>query len=270
MLPAPSAVVVEVPTRGATPTEPATQTKTVGDASSTVVRVTSVVANTGTPLPTIPQPRSTSTPTMMSTANTTQTPTMVVPTANTTQTPSSAQATAREQVTPTSAVKSRVYLFPVQPARDVSYGTCHHDYPATDIFTPVGSVFVAVTGGVVDFVSYTDTWEPQTDDPVVRGGLSVAMIGDDGIRYYGSHLSQIAAGIQPGVRVAAGQRLGLTGKTGDARFTPAHLHFGISRPTAPDDWRVRRGETSPYRYLIAWRRGINLTPVLTQTGEGAC
>lgn len=163
-----------------------------------------------------------------------------------------------------------MYVFPVQPASHVTYGTCHHDYPATDMFTPVGSSFVAVTYGIVDFVSYTDTWEPQTDDPVVRGGLSVAMIGDDGIRYYGSHLSQIASGIRPGVRVAAGQQLGLTGKTGDARFTTPHLHFGISRPTTADDWRVRRGETSPYRYLNAWRQGINRTPVLTQTGEGAC
>ncbi len=137
-------------------------------------------------------------------------------------------------------------------------------------FTPIGSSFAAVTNGVVDFVSYTDTWDPQTDDPAVRGGLSLALIGDDGIRYYGSHLSHIAAGIQPGVRVSVGQRLGLTGKTGDARFTAPHLHFGISHPTTPNDWRVRRGETSPYRYLNAWRQGTNLTPVLTQTGEGTC
>src|SRR5438132_355964 len=92
------------------------------------------------------------------------------------------------------------YVFPVQAAR-VSYGRYHHDYPATDIFCPVGSRFVAPTDGVVNFVSYKDTWDPRTDNPAVRGGLSVAIISDDGVRYYGSHLSAIANGIAPGVRV---------------------------------------------------------------------
>jgi len=94
----------------------------------------------------------------------------------------------------------------------------------------VGTKFVAVTNGVVNFVSYKDTWDPAHDDPAVRGGLSVAIIGDDGLRYYGSHLSAIAAGIAPGVRVKAGQLLGLVGNSGDARTTLSHLHFGISRP----------------------------------------
>src|SRR5439155_4840528 len=139
------------------------------------------------------------------------------------------------------AAVSPHYVFPVQPARATTYGRYHHDYPATDIFCPIGSRFVAPTDGVVNFVSYADTWNPKTDNPAVRGGLSVAIIGDDGVRYYGSHLSAIAPGIKPGVRVAAGQLLGKTGKTGDARFTAPHLHFGISRPTTPHDWRVRRG-----------------------------
>ncbi|MEO7909827.1 MAG: hypothetical protein ABIV47_09275, partial [Roseiflexaceae bacterium] len=69
-----------------------------------------------------------------------------------------------------------------------------------------------------------------------------------------------ADGIAPGVRVVAGQQLGLTGKSGDARFTDSHLHFGISHPTAPDDWKVRRGEISPYNYLRAWQRGEDATP----------
>ncbi|MBX0330400.1 peptidoglycan DD-metalloendopeptidase family protein, partial [Oscillochloris sp. ZM17-4] len=140
------------------------------------------------------------------------------------------------------------YVFPVQGGR-VDYGSSHHDYPATDMFCPIGSQFVAPTDGVIDFVSYEDIWDPAHDDPAVRGGISVAMIGDDGVRYYGSHLSAVADGIAPGVYVAAGQLLGLTGKSGNARSTPSHLHFGISHPTTPDDWQVRRGEVSPYPYL---------------------
>jgi peptidoglycan LD-endopeptidase LytH len=105
-------------------------------------------------------------------------------------------------------------------------------------------------------------WDSQTDRPADRGGLSVAMIGDDGVRYYGSHLSKIADGIEPGARVMVGTLLGLTGKSGNARGTPPHLHFGISHPTTPDDWKTRRGEIPPYNYLRAWQRGEQVTPQL--------
>lgn len=151
------------------------------------------------------------------------------------------------------------YVFPVRAER-VSYGPYHHDYPATDIFCPAGSEFVAPIDGVVDFVSYTDEWNPRTDRPEFRGGLSVAIIGDDGWRYYGSHLSAIAEGIAPGVRVSAGQVLGYTGNSGNARSTPPHLHFGISYPTTPDDWKTRRGQIPPYHYLVAWSKGDMKTP----------
>jgi peptidoglycan LD-endopeptidase LytH len=144
----------------------------------------------------------------------------------------------------------------------ISYGKAHHDYPAADIFCPAGSEFLAVTGGVVDFVSREDIWDPQVNDGATRGGLSVAIVGDDGVRYYGSHLSAVVEGIEAGIRVEAGQLLGLTGKTGDARATPPHLHFGISQPTTPDDWEIRRGQITPYTYLKAWERGESVTPDL--------
>jgi murein DD-endopeptidase MepM/ murein hydrolase activator NlpD len=155
-----------------------------------------------------------------------------------------------------------VYVFPVQPQRDTSFSRGGHPYPATDIFAEPGSHFVAVTDGVVDFVSYVDLWDPNTDNPADRGGLSVAIIGDDGVRYYGSHLSEVAAGIEPGVRVKAGQLLGLVGNTGDAASTETHLHFGISPPTYPTDWHSRRGLVDPYPYLLAWKAGASVTPVL--------
>jgi murein DD-endopeptidase MepM/ murein hydrolase activator NlpD len=90
--------------------------------------------------------------------------------------------------------------------------------------------------------------------------LAVALIGSDGVRYYGSHLSAIAAGLQVGQTVRSGQVLGMTGKSGNARFTPAHLHFGISRPSTPDDWEARRGQISPFPYLQAWQMGEVLIP----------
>jgi murein DD-endopeptidase MepM/ murein hydrolase activator NlpD len=154
------------------------------------------------------------------------------------------------------------HVFPLRDAGKVSYGRSHHDYPAADIFCPIGSQFVAVTDGIVDFVSRDDLWVAASDDPALRGGISVAIVGDDGVRYYGSHLSSVADGIEPGVRVHIGQLLGLTGKSGNAASTDPHLHFGISHPTTPDDWAVRRGEIQPYDYLRAWQRGENRTPTL--------
>jgi len=165
--------------------------------------------------------------------------------------------------TPTQPAQSaHHYVFPVRSDGTISYGKFHHDYPATDIFCPIGSAFLAVTDGIVDYVSSQDGWDPAVNDGATRGGLSVAIIGDDGVRYYGSHLSQIADGIAPGVRVRVGQVLGLTGKSGDARNTDAHLHFGISHPTTPEDWVVRRGEISPYATLRAWQHGEDVTPSL--------
>lgn len=154
------------------------------------------------------------------------------------------------------------YVFPIQPAGAASFAPGGHPYPATDLFAAEGTRFVAVTNGVVDFVSYEDRWDPQVNDLSVAGGLCVAIVGEDGVRYYGSHLSAIEAGIAPGVRVAAGQVLGYVGHTGNARTTPPHVHFGISRPTFAEDWRIRRGEVDPVPFLTAWRDGHDVTPPL--------
>lgn len=159
----------------------------------------------------------------------------------------------------TPAVVGRDYSFPAQ-SDSCWYPSSHHDYPAADIFCPVGTPFVAVVGGTVDFVSREDLYAQGFTDAVNKGGLSVAIVGDDGWRYYGSHLSTVADGIEPGVRVEVGQLLGLTGDTGNAAGTDPHVHFGISRPTSPDDWQVRRGHVWPQDYLAAWRRGEDISP----------
>jgi peptidoglycan LD-endopeptidase LytH len=164
---------------------------------------------------------------------------------------------------PTQALSpAKVYVFPVQPINVTHYVQGHHDYPAVDIWAPRGSAFVAVTNGVVDWVNNTDRWDPRVDDPATRGGMSVAIVGDDGVRYYGAHLSTIADDIVPGLRVTAGQLLGRVGNSGNARYIATQLHFGLSHPTTPDDWKVRRGEVDPYPYLRAWAAGQNVTPVL--------
>jgi peptidoglycan LD-endopeptidase LytH len=151
------------------------------------------------------------------------------------------------------------YRFPVTGCQ-ADYGRSHHDYPATDIFTARGCAFVAPVDGRVDEVATADRWSPASDRGPDRGGRSVSLVGVDGVRYYGSHLQAVAAGIAPGVRVRAGRLLGRVGNSGSARPTAVHLHFGISWPTRPGVWWVRRGVVYPWRYLDSWRAGGNLSP----------
>jgi murein DD-endopeptidase MepM/ murein hydrolase activator NlpD len=159
-----------------------------------------------------------------------------------------------------SASAAPIYVFPVAGC-EVNYARAHHDYAATDILSKAGCKFVAPINGVVDEVNRTDTWSGKTNLGIDRGGLYVSIIGEDGVRYYGSHLRSIPASIQPGVVVKAGRLLGAIGSTGSARGTAPHLHFGISWPTPPQTWWVRRGEVLPWKYLDAWKAGKDLSPV---------
>ena len=155
-----------------------------------------------------------------------------------------------------------VFIFPVADCA-VDYARAHHDYAATDILAKKGCKFVSPVNGVIDEVNRTDLWSGKTNLGIDRGGLYVSIIGEDGVRYYGSHLTSIVTSIQPGVVVKAGQLLGKVGATGSARGTSPHLHFGISWPTPsqPNVWWVRRGVVLPWKYLDAWKSGKDLSPV---------
>jgi murein DD-endopeptidase MepM/ murein hydrolase activator NlpD len=153
------------------------------------------------------------------------------------------------------------YVFPIRHC-DAVYARSHHDYPAADVFANRGCLFVSPVAGRVDEVTWTDTWDPARNTGATRGGLSVSVIGDDGVRYYGSHLQSVAEDIQPGEVMAAGQVLGRIGDSGSAQGTGTHLHFGISWPTDEGYWWIRRGMLAPQPYLDAWRAGRHLSPVL--------
>ena len=166
-----------------------------------------------------------------------------------------------------------IYTFPVAGCT-VTYSKYHHDYPASDIFAKKGCAFVSPVAGVVDEVSTVDKWSGKTNKGADRGGLSISIIGDDGNRYYGSHLAKIETNIVPGLRVATGEKLGEIGSTGSARGTKAHLHFGISYPTQKGIWWVKRGvgletkgKTSPWKYLQAWQAGSDLKPKVVTPAE---
>ena len=166
------------------------------------------------------------------------------------------------------AMAAPIYTFPVAGCT-VTYSKYHHDYPASDIFAKKGCAFVSPIAGVVDEVNTVDKWSGKTNLGADRGGLSISILGDDGLRYYGSHLSKIEPNIVPGYKVITGEKLGEIGSTGSARGTKPHLHFGISYPTEKGIWWVRRGvglekgKTSPWKYLQAWQAGKDLKPKLT-------
>ena len=165
----------------------------------------------------------------------------------------------------TTATAAPIYTFPIAGCT-VKYGKYHHDYPATDIDAKKGCAFVAPIAGVIDEVNIVDKWSGKTNLGADRGGLSISLIGDDGNRYYGSHLSKIEVNIVPGYKVATGEKLGEIGSSGSAKGTKPHLHFGISYPTDKGVWWIRRGvglekgKTSPWKYLQAWQVGKDLKP----------
>ncbi len=173
-------------------------------------------------------------------------------------TPTPTPTTTKPKPKPTTQGTPGVFVFPV--VGHVSYAHTHHDYPATDIIANCGDEVRAVTSGVILEVTRVDKWKASVDAGATRGGLSVSIKGDDGVRYYGSHLEEINKNIQPGVRVTAGEPLGKVGETGDASV--CHLHFGLSpvcRGTG--DWWIQRGVIWPWSYLDSWRAGGDKSPV---------
>ncbi|NMO53813.1 M23 family metallopeptidase [Actinoplanes sp. TBRC 11911] len=172
------------------------------------------------------------------------------------------ESTAVSPSAPTA--KKVAYVFPVKTS-NADWHTTHSGYKATDIFADCGQPVVATTSGVVLEISLKDIYQEGAPDGPNNGGLSVSLLGDDGVRYYGSHLSKVQDGIKAGVRVTAGQPLGKVGHTGNASGV-CHLHYGISPPCAKvGDWKVRRGVVWPYPYLDSWRKGGQKSPVAEVT-----
>lgn len=175
---------------------------------------------------------------------------------------------------PASAAPNYAFPIPSDAKCKPTYSRYHHDYPATDILAKKGCRFVAVTSGVVDEIRKTDPYNYKKPTPITKGGIFVSIVGDDGVRYYGSHLQKIASGIEVGSRVEVGTLLGYVGDTGDAKGTSPHVHFGISWPTSESDiWWVRRGMVFPWRYLDKWKVGLDRSPaaeiktLLAKVGE---
>jgi len=81
----------------------------------------------------------------------------------------------------------------------------------TDIMAAYGAPVVAPVGGTVEGTSSGS------------GGTTFELTGDDGVTYFGMHLSRLGATD----RVASGAVIGYVGTSGNARGGSAHLHFEI-------------------------------------------
>jgi len=145
------------------------------------------------------------------------------------------------------------HLFPLYPPDvDVEVRADDDGYHAADLFADRGTLFVAVTSGVIEAVGHEDNWDPDVDDPISRSGKYVSLVADDGFRYFGGHLERVESDLEPGMRVRAGQALGTVGNSGDARTQETHLHFAIS---GLGNWGVRPVQFWPYRVLELWEKG---------------
>lgn len=151
------------------------------------------------------------------------------------------------------------YGLPVADGGRAGWGSTHSAYPATDLFVGCGADLVSPVRGTVLEVRRVDSYDRSVDNPATRGGKSVAILGEDGVRYYLAHFDTIVSPLEIGMAVTRGQLLGTMGDTG--RTSACHLHFSISPPCPGKEWSVRRGAVWPYPYLDAWRRGEHLSPV---------
>ena len=206
------------------------------DPSSDRAGTPTVAASTTTPAPTASTSAATSTST--STISTTSMSTST--TSTTTTVPST---------TP--------HVVPVADVARAAWGTTHAGYTATDIFIGCGAQVVSPVNGRVIQVRTVDQWDAAVDNPATRGGRSVAILGDDGVRYYVAHLDTIA--VVEKQRVGVGEAIATVGRTG--RSSACHVHFAISPPCPGPEWSVRRGVIWPYPYLDAWKVGDQLSPV---------
>ena len=223
--------------------EELTPSSAAGDAVSETVLESSAATVSSTAVPLASE-------TTTTTATSTTTTTTSTTTSSTTTT--STTTTTLPTVTP--------YRVPVAEIEKSGWGDTHSSYPATDIFVQgCGADLVSPVNGTLLEVRRKDSWDRAVDNPATRGGRSISILGDDGVRYYMSHFDVIEESLAPGLRVSIGQFVGTLGDTG--RTSARHLHFSISPPCSGKEWSVRRGAIWPYPYLNAWRKGEQLSPV---------
>jgi peptidoglycan LD-endopeptidase LytH len=143
------------------------------------------------------------------------------------------------------------HAYPVPLDVTSSFSRTHGEYPATDVFANCGTQVLAMVDGVVIEARSQNLYDAKVDNPALRGGPSVALLGDDNVRYYTSHLGEVF--VKAGDAVRAGDPIGTIALTGDSEA--CHTHVGFSTTCPGPEWSVRRGVLWPWPYLDSWRKG---------------
>lgn len=105
-------------------------------------------------------------------------------------------------------------------------------HEGVDIFAAEGTAVLSSTVGLVEHIGVNDL-----------GGKVVRVFGPNASRHYYAHLHDYAPHLQEGHWVEVGSVLGYVGNTGNAKNTPAHLHYGIY---------LDGQAVNPYPYLQAY------------------
>jgi murein DD-endopeptidase MepM/ murein hydrolase activator NlpD len=130
---------------------------------------------------------------------------------------------AKALFAPLSAAAMRM---PVAGIRTYDLSDSWHDprdggarlHKGIDIFAARGTEVVAVVDGIISYIG---------DQP--KGGHCLWLTTESGASFYYAHLDRWAAGLYEGMEVQSGDLLGYVGNTGNAKYTPSHLHFGVSQ-----------------------------------------
>ena len=127
-------------------------------------------------------------------------------------------------------------------------------HEGNDLFAPEGTPLLAVDDGTVRYAVEG------------LGGNSVYLRADDGVTYFYTHLQSFEGQAR---RVQAGEVIGYLGKTGNARTTAPHVHFGVYRGGAPENPFPLLQRASIQNAPGAGARGISLFwTALALTGVG--
>ncbi len=119
------------------------------------------------------------------------------------------------------------YPLPAEFASEANATRSHHDYPALDVGTPVGTpVFAMIDGTISTAVANAGIYRAGGPG---RCGNTIVLVGDDGATFTYCHMSAVT--VVAGQSVAAGELIGLTGGEPDAagagNTTGPHLHLAV-------------------------------------------
>jgi murein DD-endopeptidase MepM/ murein hydrolase activator NlpD len=170
----------------------------------------------------------------------------------------------RRSVFPAAATSP--YILPIEAGRPVEvWRTTSHYTPgnggvglyAIDIGLPIGTPILAARGGVV--VAVRDSFPDGNDTDLEENYVMVRHADQTVARYI--HLMQGGARVAPGASVRQGQRIALSGNSGQTGGP--HLHFDVQRcgPNLPPNYnRLPCGQTVPLVFRNVGSNACGLVP----------